>query len=115
MPWKVLGRKWHLVKTGLPANGRVPWEFELVNELCRSWKRFWQTAKLSIAIAARSSGFDRTLKRWSSNCIPSDLSTFSCLCGVATISLRSVRLQIWVNDRKLNRSRMDAIRFHWAS
>jgi excinuclease ABC subunit A len=25
-PWKQLGRKWHLMRKGLPKNGRVPWK-----------------------------------------------------------------------------------------
>jgi len=26
MPWKQLGRKWHVMRKGLPMNGRVPWK-----------------------------------------------------------------------------------------
>ncbi|MFN9720282.1 MAG: excinuclease ABC subunit UvrA [Planctomycetota bacterium] len=33
MPWKQLGRKWHLMRKGLPGNGRVAWEFELLEKL----------------------------------------------------------------------------------
>jgi excinuclease ABC subunit A len=33
MPWKVLGRKWHLMRKGLPGSGRVPWEFGLLEKL----------------------------------------------------------------------------------
>ena len=33
MPWKKLGRKWHLLRKGLPGNGRIPWEFGLLEIL----------------------------------------------------------------------------------
>ena len=33
MPWKKLGRKWHLLRKGLPGNGRIPWNFDLLAEL----------------------------------------------------------------------------------
>jgi excinuclease ABC subunit A len=33
MPWKQLGRKWHLMRKGLPGSGRVPWEFGLLEKL----------------------------------------------------------------------------------
>lgn len=33
MPWKKLGRKWHLLRKGLPGNGRIPWEFGLLETL----------------------------------------------------------------------------------
>jgi len=33
MPWKQLGRKWHSMKKGLPASGRVAWEFEALETL----------------------------------------------------------------------------------
>jgi excinuclease ABC subunit A len=33
MPWKQLGRKWHLMRKGLPGNGRVAWEFGLLEKL----------------------------------------------------------------------------------
>ena len=32
-PWKQLGRKWHLMKKGLPKNGRVPWDFAALEQL----------------------------------------------------------------------------------
>ncbi|MBL8820414.1 MAG: excinuclease ABC subunit UvrA [Planctomyces sp.] len=33
MPWKKLGRKWHLMRNGLPGSGRVSWEFDLIGSL----------------------------------------------------------------------------------
>ncbi|MCA9011489.1 MAG: ATP-binding cassette domain-containing protein, partial [Planctomycetaceae bacterium] len=33
MPWKQLGRKWHLMKKGLPAVGRGVWDFSTVETL----------------------------------------------------------------------------------
>lgn len=33
MPWKQLGRKWHLMRKGLPGSGRVSWEFPLLEKL----------------------------------------------------------------------------------
>ena len=33
MPWKKLGRKWHLMKKGLPAVGRGVWDFSIVEKL----------------------------------------------------------------------------------
>ena len=33
MPWKKLDRKWHLLRRGLPGNGRIPWEFGLIESL----------------------------------------------------------------------------------
>ena len=34
MPWKQLGRKWHLLRKGFPSNRRVNWPAELIDELC---------------------------------------------------------------------------------
>jgi excinuclease ABC subunit A len=34
MPWKVLGRKWHLSRKGFPPGKRVSWETEVLEELC---------------------------------------------------------------------------------
>ncbi|MEZ6046526.1 MAG: excinuclease ABC subunit UvrA [Planctomycetaceae bacterium] len=34
MPWKQLGRKWHLLRKGFPSNKRVKWPAELIDELC---------------------------------------------------------------------------------
>ena len=33
MPWKQLGRKWHTMRKSLPKNGRIPWEFDLIEAL----------------------------------------------------------------------------------
>jgi excinuclease ABC subunit A len=33
MPWKVLGRKWHLSRKGFPSSKRVAWEPEVLVEL----------------------------------------------------------------------------------
>ncbi|MCA9065221.1 MAG: ATP-binding cassette domain-containing protein, partial [Planctomycetaceae bacterium] len=33
MPWKQLGRKWHLMRKALPKNGRIPWQFDLLETL----------------------------------------------------------------------------------
>jgi excinuclease ABC subunit A len=33
MPWKKLGRKWHLMQKGLPQNSRGQWEFRVVEQL----------------------------------------------------------------------------------
>ena len=33
MPWKVLGRKWHLMKKGVPATGRGVWDIKIVEQL----------------------------------------------------------------------------------
>ncbi len=33
MPWKVLGRKWHLTRKGFPSNKRVQWETGLLEHL----------------------------------------------------------------------------------
>lgn len=33
MPWKKLGRKWHLLQKGLPQNSRGQWEFQVVEQL----------------------------------------------------------------------------------
>ena len=32
-PWKQLGRKWHLLKKGLPNNGRIGWKFSTIEKL----------------------------------------------------------------------------------
>ncbi|MEO2034523.1 MAG: excinuclease ABC subunit A, partial [Planctomycetaceae bacterium] len=32
-PWKQLGRKWHLMKKGLPNNGRIAWRFSTIEKL----------------------------------------------------------------------------------
>ena len=34
MPWKVLGRKWHLSRKGFPPGKRVSWETDVLEELC---------------------------------------------------------------------------------
>jgi excinuclease ABC subunit A len=34
MPWKVLGRKWHLSRKGFPPGQRVQWDLEALEELC---------------------------------------------------------------------------------
>ncbi|MFZ9089823.1 MAG: hypothetical protein ACO3FE_07000, partial [Planctomycetaceae bacterium] len=33
LPWKKLGRRWHLMRKGLPAGGRIGWDFGLLEEL----------------------------------------------------------------------------------
>ncbi len=33
MPWKVLGRKWHLTRKGFPSNKRVHWELAVLEQL----------------------------------------------------------------------------------
>jgi excinuclease ABC subunit A len=33
MPWKVLGRKWHLSRKGFPSNKRVHWETAVLERL----------------------------------------------------------------------------------
>ena len=33
MPWKQLGRKWHLMKKGMPATGRGVWDIKIVERL----------------------------------------------------------------------------------
>ena len=35
MPWKVLGRKWHLSRKGFPSHKRISWEPEVLEELIR--------------------------------------------------------------------------------
>ena len=32
-PWKQLGRKWHVMRKGLPNNGRITWKFSTVEKL----------------------------------------------------------------------------------
>jgi len=32
-PWKQLGRKWHVMRKGLPNNGRIRWKFSTVEKL----------------------------------------------------------------------------------
>ncbi len=34
MPWKVLGRKWHLSRKGFPPGKKVHWDVDLLEELC---------------------------------------------------------------------------------
>jgi len=34
MPWKVLGRKWHLSRKGFPPGKKVHWDTEVLEELC---------------------------------------------------------------------------------
>ena len=34
MPWKVLGRKWHLSRKGFPSNKRIAWKTETLEKLC---------------------------------------------------------------------------------
>ncbi|HXT57172.1 MAG TPA: excinuclease ABC subunit UvrA, partial [Pirellulales bacterium] len=34
MPWKVLGRKWHLSRKGFPPGKKVHWDAEVLEELC---------------------------------------------------------------------------------
>jgi excinuclease ABC subunit A len=34
MPWKVLGRKWHLSRKGFPPGKKVSWETDVLEELC---------------------------------------------------------------------------------
>ncbi|MDZ4780754.1 MAG: excinuclease ABC subunit UvrA, partial [Planctomycetia bacterium] len=36
MPWRVLGRKWHLSRKGFPPGKRVHWEPEVLEELCET-------------------------------------------------------------------------------
>ncbi len=33
MPWKQLGRKWHVMRKGLPGSGRVSWDFDATEKL----------------------------------------------------------------------------------
>ena len=33
MPWKVLGRKWHLLRKGFPSGKRVAWTAETLDKL----------------------------------------------------------------------------------
>src|SRR5690606_33051919 len=33
MPWKVLGRKWHLSRKGFPSNHRVQWSADVLEQL----------------------------------------------------------------------------------
>jgi excinuclease ABC subunit A len=34
MPWKVLGRKWHMSRKGFPPGKRIHWESDVLEELC---------------------------------------------------------------------------------
>ncbi|MEX0936263.1 MAG: excinuclease ABC subunit UvrA [Pirellulales bacterium] len=34
MPWKVLGRKWHVTRKGFPPGKRVLWDTDLLEDLC---------------------------------------------------------------------------------
>jgi len=34
MPWKVMGRKWHLSRKGFPPGKKVHWDAEVLEELC---------------------------------------------------------------------------------
>ena len=34
MPWKVLGRRWHLSRKGFPPGKRVHWDTEVLEDLC---------------------------------------------------------------------------------
>ncbi len=34
MPWKALGKKWHLLRKGFPPGKRVLWEVEVLERLC---------------------------------------------------------------------------------
>jgi excinuclease ABC subunit A len=36
MPWRVLGRKWHLSRKGFPPGKRVHWEPEVLEDLCET-------------------------------------------------------------------------------
>jgi excinuclease ABC subunit A len=33
MPWKVLGRKWHMLRKGFPSGKRVAWEPDVIEKL----------------------------------------------------------------------------------
>ena len=35
MPWKVLGRKWHLSRKGFPPGKRIHWETSLLEQVCQ--------------------------------------------------------------------------------
>ena len=35
MPWRVLGRKWHLSRKGFPPGKRVKWELDVLERLCQ--------------------------------------------------------------------------------
>jgi excinuclease ABC subunit A len=52
LPWKKLGRRWHLMRKGLPAGGRIGWDFGLLEELLPITEK--GLSKLSVDYTVRS-------------------------------------------------------------
>jgi excinuclease ABC subunit A len=53
MPWKVLGRKWHLMRKGLPGSGRVPWEFGLLEILLPTLEKALEDYQVDYGIRSK--------------------------------------------------------------
>ena len=53
MPWKQLGRKWHLMRKGLPGSGRVPWEFTLLEQLLPAVENAFATCQPEFGIRSK--------------------------------------------------------------
>ena len=53
MPWKQLGRKWHLMRKGLPGNGRVAWEFGLLEHLLPSLENAFSKFETDFGIRSK--------------------------------------------------------------
>jgi excinuclease ABC subunit A len=96
-PWKQLGRKWHVMKKGLPANGRIAWDFKVIDRLLpvleeafadcsadygiRS-KINWKTTKSNTAVAElhtkRKDGVDLVLF------VPRDTVTIGSIADIGS-------------------------------
>ena len=53
MPWKHLGRKWHLMKKGLPARGRVGWTMETLERLLPEVEAAFADAEVDYGLRTR--------------------------------------------------------------
>ena len=53
MPWKQLGRKWHLMKKGMPAAGRGVWDIKIVERLLPVLDSHFEKCKVDYGIRSK--------------------------------------------------------------
>ena len=53
MPWKQLGRKWHLMKKGLPAVARGAWDFSTVEKLLPVIESIFEKCDVDYGVRSR--------------------------------------------------------------
>ena len=74
MPWKQLGRKWHLMKKGLPAVGRGVWDITIVESLLPVVESHLGKCDVDYGIRSRIHWTEaKSGKPWR-NCTPSGLT-----------------------------------------